>query len=617
MSYNKRNQPSVTQLGTMSLPSDVTSEVVHSFYEALDCPRSLTAALLYKYQEYDQLVSLEVDPSHYNSCESFRDAYLASSLLLRSKFLETSFDREQLAIAKFLKFEDGCREVNSRLCTSLPQMNEFTGDGKLLSAMRRKIENVLGRFSPLEMFGLSSWGPGVSTVCKDEETSGSKKFQCETGITRDLYPLVRDLFPLAYPTWWSHLEKVEGFPHYEVGNAVVTVPKTSKIDRVIAIEPGLNLWLQLGLGRCIRKRLGKVGIDLTDQTRNMKLSRKASINANLTTVDFSSASDSIAYELVRTLFSEPNSKEWFDVMEVIRSQYGKIAGKVFKWNKFSSMGNGFTFDLETLIFYTAAIVCCEAHGVSTEDVSVYGDDVIIPTVAYDTFCSFSTFLGFTVNRSKSFSDGPFRESCGAHYFRGVDCKPVYLEERLDLPVRVYNFANLLRIRSHVRSFGCEKRFRLLFYKLVGSVPKKLRFRIPAVLNSKTGEVEPLEGGFISNLDEASPARQHHQLEGFIVPRLSWVAVTQEVEYFGLLQAKLLGLGPDDAVHIDDLYYGVKHARKRGISLNLSICFKHLMGRKLAADEVASRNEVPLRGRTRCVFTKTPVRLWYDLGPWAL
>jgi len=608
MSCNKRKLK-LSELGTRGLPSDVTSEVIHRFYEALDCPRSLAADMLFKYQEYDQLVSLECDPSHYNSCGSFRDAYLATHLLLRSKFLKTSFDREQLAVDKFLKFEDGCREVNARLRRTLPRLNEFTGDGKLLSAMRRKIETILGVYDPLELFGLSSWGPGVSTLIKGEETFGAKKFQCETGITRDLYPLVRNMFPLAYSTWWSHLEKVEGFPHYAVGNEVITVPKTSKIDRVIAVEPGLNLWVQLGIGRQIRKRLGRVGIDLTDQMRNQALAKKASISADLTTVDFSSASDSIASGLVEDLFSLPNSKEWFRVMDLARSQYGSINGKVVRWEKFSSMGNGFTFDLETLIFYAAALVCCEAHGCSTGSVSVYGDDVVIPTIAFDTFSSLSAFLGFTVNRSKSFSTGHFRESCGSHYWAGVSCKPVYLEDRLDLPFRVFNFANSLRIRFH-HTYGCDKRVQSLFYRLVSAVPKRLRFRVPAIRNGVTREIEPLDGGFISNLDEANPSRARDGFEGYIIPRITQIPVKVEAEYYGVLLHKLLELDSADVEFVSSLYEGLKRARNYGIRLNLSLCY-----RQLAGDE-SKRNSFALRGRTEVVFKRdTLVRQWYDLGPW--
>jgi hypothetical protein len=561
-----------SKLGVSSLPSGLTPEVIIRFYEALDCPRSLMACLLFRYGEFDQLVGLEVDPSHYLNSESFRDAYSASSFLTKSRFLETSFDRKKLAIDKFLKFEDSCKEVNQRFVSYRSQLNEFTGNGALLSAMRLKIDKILGHFDPSELFDLSSWGPGVSTLIKGEETFGAKKFQCETGITRDLYPLVKDLFPLTYPSWWVLLESNKEFPSFQIGNAVVTVPKTSKIDRVIAIEPGLNLWFQLGLGRMIRRRLGRVGIDLTDQSRNQSLAKRASLSGRLATVDFSSASDSISSELVYNLFSSA-SHRWFEVMDLIRSKYGIIDSKVFRWNKFSSMGNGFTFDLETLIFYVAAVTCCEAGGVSAREVSVYGDDVIIPSVVYESFCSLCEFLGFSVNRQKSFSSGPFRESCGSHYFMGSDCKPLHLEDALSQPRRVYNFANMLRLWSH-NFYGCDGRFRNLFYYLVNSVPKKIRFKVSAIYNRHTGDLQPLEGGFISNLDEAVPHRARHGIEGYLVKRLRWVSIMKEVDYPGLL--------------LD----------------------------RLSSVSVASMgNACPLRGRTKCSLTTTLIRRWYDLGPW--
>jgi hypothetical protein len=597
MSFKKRG-PDPSRVGIQSLPSGITSEAVLKFYEALDCPRSLMAAMLFKYGEHDQLVGLECDPSHYNSSEMFRDAYLATSFLTKSTFLSTTFDRKQLALNKFLKFEEGCTEVNRIFSPNSSQLNEFSGNGKLLSAMRRKIERVLDTFDPYELFDMSSWGPGVSTLIKGEETFGAKKFQLEAGITRDLYPLVKDLFPLMYPGWWSVLESNEDFPHYEVGNVVVTVPKTSKIDRVIAIEPGLNLWLQLGLGRMIRRRLGRVGIDLTDQGRNQRLARSASITGELATVDFSSASDSISTSIVETLFSTPKASKWFEVMDLIRSKYGTLDKKVFRWSKFSSMGNGFTFDLQTLIFYCAAVVCCEASGVGTSDVSVYGDDVIVPTAIYDSFCSLSAFLGFTVNPQKSFSTGEFRESCGSHYFRGIDCKPVYLKDALSYPVRVFNFANTLRLRSHFhRNYGCDGRFRRLFYYLVSSVPKQIRFRVPATWSSQTLEVDPLEGGFISNLDEACPQllstrKDSLYWEGFRFKRLSWVAIKREVDYDGLLLAKLSAFPVNSEVPV------------RKLPISEKIREAKLLG-----------NETPLRGRTRCVLTNASIQQWYDLGPW--
>jgi hypothetical protein len=273
-------------------------------------------------------------------------------------------------------------------------------------------------------------------------------------------------------------------------------------------------------------------------------------------------------------------------MDLVRSKYGVIDEKVFKWEKFSSMGNGFTFDLETLIFYAAAVACCEACGISSGDVSVYGDDVILPSVCYDTFCSLCEFLGFKVNTQKSFSSGQFRESCGSHFFGGVDCKPLYLEDALAFPNRVYNFANTLRLRAHRVGLFCDARFRSLFYYLVGSVPKAIRFRISAVVDRKSGEVGPLEGGFISNFDEACPSRAKHGIEGYHVRRLSWTSVKREVDYPGLLLARLSSMAVNSEVSSID-----------------------------ARSALWLRNENPLRGRVKCGLTVTFFRRWYDLGPW--
>lgn len=592
MSYNKHYAREVTSLGNSRLPSDITSEAVLRFFESLDCPKSLAAALLFKYGEYEQLLGLEAIPKDYCDSISFRDAYQAVNFLSKSNFLETKFDRKQLALNKFLAFEENCRSVNNRFRSDLGHQNEFGGHGALLSAMRCKIDSILGDFSIDEFLDLASWGPGVSTLIKGEDTSGSKKFQCETGITRDLYPLASILIREAYPGWSVLLAKGGNFPVFQVGNQVITVPKTSKIDRVIAVEPGINLWFQMAVGRMIRKRLGKVGIDLTDQSRNQRYARLSSKTGHLATVDFSSASDSIATELVRTLFDFPKWKSehatsWFDVMDVCRSQYGILNAKVMRWNKFSSMGNGFTFDLETLIFYVAAVVCCESLQLPTHEVSVYGDDVILPTEAFDLFRQFSKFLGFSVNTDKSFFSGSFRESCGSHYYAGVDCKPVFLKERLSTPQRVYIFANTVRLRSHNGFYGCDVRFRSMFYWCQKALDKRIRFKVSCISNALTGELEPSEGGFISNFDEACPRLPRDGTEMYLTSRLAWVAVKQVVETDGHLISRLFGL-----------------TKKKNMS---DLRF---------ADSLADGNFIPLRGRVRCVLLKNAsFRQWYDLGPW--
>jgi len=590
------------KLGRLRFSTDVTMEAAQDFFQALDCPRSLTASLLLKYKEFDQLVSLEANPQHYANGEAFRDSYLASSFLSRNTFLRTSFNKKELALAKFESFENVCRQTNRRFRNlhSLQSTASFE-EVTLLYAMKSKIVRILGPFSPDELLEQSSWGPGTTTLIKGDNTSAAKKFQCETGITRDLYPLAFDLLPKAYPGWSTILKRESAT--LQEGNMIITVPKTSKIDRVIAIEPGINLWFQLGLGRMIKRRMVRFGIDLTSQTRNQQLARSSSISGELATVDFSSASDSIALELVRELFDQPvregqqDPVVWFEVMDCLRSKYGCIGSKTFRWEKFSSMGNGFTWDLESLIFYSAALVVCEHLKLPTHEVSVFGDDVILPSKAYALFASFSKFLGFSVNSEKSFSTRCFRESCGSHYYSGVDCKPIYLKDRLTSPQQVYNLTNTLRIRSHM-FYGCEVRFRDVFYKWQRILPKQIRFKVPAVYNPQSRELEPTEGGFLANFDEACPNRAKYGVEGFRFRRFAWVAVKLEVEDPGLLLASLHGLERKLPSQTQGL------ERAHGVADRL-------------VDKISPQggNRVPLRDRTKCRLVTTFVRRWYDLGPW--
>jgi hypothetical protein len=85
------------------------------------------------------------------------------------------------------------------------------------------------------------------------------------------------------------------------------------------------------------------------------------------------------------------------------------------------MGNGFTFPLETLIFWSLAAACCPQDS----DATAYGDDLIVPTECYPLLVEVLVALGFVVNLTKSYHTGPFRESCGKDYFRGTDVRPYY------------------------------------------------------------------------------------------------------------------------------------------------------------------------------------------------
>lgn len=594
MHSEKHSKLSPKEIAAFRVPDSLTHQVVQNYFESLSCPRSLTCSILYRYREFEQLINLDVNPLDFNDSNEFRDAYSATKFLSKNSFLKVSIDRKAVALAKFSEMELLCKETNRRFRNPrLDQLSNWS-NVSLLNAMRQKIQKILG-FCPIEeVFDRANWGPGVSTLLKGSNVSATNKFQHEVGITRDLFSLMCDsedpsrlgLLESAYPRWGEELRLRKTFPVFEVGNVVCTVPKNSKTDRVIAVEPGLNLWFQLGIGKVIRRKLRRHGIDLSDQSRNQWLAKMGSSNPFFATVDFSSASDSIACKLVEELLPS----DWFTLLDACRSHFGNVEGKVSRHEKFSSMGNGFTFELESLIFFAAASVICEDVGLDASNVSVYGDDVVLPSQCFQSFSSFCKYLGFVVNAGKSYASGYFRESCGAYWFDDVDVKPIFLREMVRTPLQVYRLANALRRQARARNanYGCDVRLRGCWNLLLNCLPLRFRLRIDDSLG---------DGGFISNFDEASPRRARDWLEGYFCHHVTEVGLIATSEEVGLLLDRLRNASSNS---IEDYLYGLR-------------CHKKVRNSLLSPE---MGNHFSLRGRVKLqLHPRTLVPQWTDLGPW--
>jgi hypothetical protein len=132
----------------------------------------------------------------------------------------------------------------------------------------------------------------------------------------------------------------------------------------------------------------------------------------------------------------------------LRSPKTFVDGKWVFLNKFSSMGNGFTFELETLIFLAIAREACHLAGADESDVLVYGDDIIVPTLAGKLCTTLLRYFGFRPNSKKTFLTGVFRESCGGDYFNGVAVRPFYLKEFPDEPQKTFSLINGLGRLAH-------------------------------------------------------------------------------------------------------------------------------------------------------------------------
>lgn len=355
------------------------------------------------------------------SVDHYRCQRQIHALFSKNASIPLGIDTRGAAVAKFFESEVACRETNRRFrLRSKPEGL----DAGFLYRVQRKISQVLGDVPSLDELSFG-FGPGAN-VGISRKTSVRRKLSADPTVTAGAYkyvPYLQAQFPL-----WTALERVVITDY----GKLATVPKNATTDRCIMVEPIVNTFLQKGVGRWIRDRLQRFGINLRDQSRNQYLARKGSIDGSLATLDLASASDTISRELVADLLPYP----WWALLEDLRTPTILHDGCKTVLQKFSSMGNGFTFELESLIFFAIARCACE-----TGTVSVYGDDIIVPTeYAHDVVTNLE-MCGFTVNTEKSFVTGPFRESCGGDYFEGSDIRPVYVTGLLSIRelFRLHNF----------------------------------------------------------------------------------------------------------------------------------------------------------------------------------
>jgi hypothetical protein len=254
------------------------------------------------------------------------------------------------------------------------------------------------------------------------------------------------------------------------GNRVTFVPKNAKTHRAIAIEPVVNAYLQSGIGRYIRRRLQKFGTDLDDQTVNQRLAKEGSLLGNLATIDLSMASDTVSREVVSLLLPE----KWVGLMDDARSRSFLLGtGQTRRYEKWSSMGNGYTFEMESLIFKGLCHGVQSLNPVGYDGVtSVYGDDIICPSSMANILLEVLEYFGFKRNQKKTFVTSLFRESCGEHYFGGYKCKPTRIEDSLVDDDSIICLHNRLWERAQHSPHFFEERFVPVMLKLRNTLYEK-------------------------------------------------------------------------------------------------------------------------------------------------
>jgi len=399
---------------------------------------SLTDALVHG--RLKEVIEYVVDYTRLSRADCCRIRQVQAFYAKRSD-LDLGYDQHKTAVEKFRASEELCKATNEifKLRASgkfqlLPRVE------RVLWHASRKIRSILGDIPKLSELQFR-FGPGATTQIPKRTASARAKLGQDPACSSELFPW-RHLVLQEMPSWHDALLP-EG-PHRPGAIPVVLhpgkiafVPKSAKEFRTIMVEPSLNTMCQAGIGSFMAKRLRRCGVDIRNQKRNQSLARKGSIDGSLATVDLSSASDTVSTELVYDLLG----LDWASWLARFRTGTAVFEGSPLQLEKFSSMGNGFTFPLETLIFYAIAWGTCVEEGTPCDDVSAYGDDIIIPVRSFALLSEVLNACGFLLNEKKSFAEGPFRESCGVDFYQGIDIRPIYQKDRLrvcDL-FRIHNF----------------------------------------------------------------------------------------------------------------------------------------------------------------------------------
>ena len=268
-------------------------------------------------------------------------------------------------------------------------------------------------------------------------------------------------------------------PGAETPVRVISVPKTLKTPRIIAIEPSCMQYMQQALLRPLvnlieskripgftRDNLCYSMIGFSEQTPNQELAREGSISGSLATLDLSDASDRVSMQHVSALL-----RDWpllHEAFLAVRSTTAAVPGHgVIPLAKYASMGSALCFPVEAMVFLAVIFFgICEAESPTdlrreinsyAGRVRVYGDDIIVPVDKVDSVMKALELFGFKVNFSKSFWTGRFRESCGGDFYAGTDVTPVRLKHLFPAShADSVEVLGLVEFRNHIYNRGLWK-----------------------------------------------------------------------------------------------------------------------------------------------------------------
>lgn len=381
-----------------------------------------------RFSAFADALTSDID-SHLNSVISDERRYTLNRLKgrFRKKFSSSDIELSKQALKDFLALNE---QVGLNKVSLDPFILENARHFIVLAFEKysRKLDpdNIQVSFVRSKLLDNWRFGPGASHLVKGTHTA-EKIYEPMTTTTL-AEPLVTTL--RSQHTYMKLFDEIQGTGVTLVeGSKMSTVPKNESVARTIAIEPSGNMALQLAAGRYIEDVLRCIGLDIkSQQTVNRDLAKEASMTGRLATLDLKSASDMIKPALCKALLPP----DVYRFLMRIRSPRTKVGDNWFDLNMISTMGNGFTFPLMTLIILSICYSVALKKGgpfnyVDYRFISVFGDDIIVPTFISEDVIIALEQAGLVVNKDKSYLSGLFRESCGGDYINGYNCTPIYVK----------------------------------------------------------------------------------------------------------------------------------------------------------------------------------------------
>lgn len=429
---------------------------------------------------WDELASLRVDPSVYASSEAYFADVCAVSFLKKYEALPTTIDRKAVAVENFWSAERECFRTNQRL---LPFIHGTYAIGdeailEFISQVRKEVVELIGERPPSNPQG--RFGPGSTFSDRGSLATIPDKMQSRPCLTNSSWAY---LVPWGGTLWAQACAVRDDSICFVPGNRFTTVPKDCTKDRGISIEPSINLFYQLAYGKAMRERLKQRSANRLDLATaaniHRQVARESSISGRYATIDLSQASDTVSYSFVKSVLPH----QWFEPLDDLRSPKTLInhqgQEKWVKLEKFSSMGNGYTFELETVLFMAvcAAVMRRKGHKpLPGMNLHVFGDDIIVQTEFASEVISALQFFGMKTNKDKTFVSGPFRESCGGDFFNGVDVRPYYQKKEVYEPQHFIAMANGIR-RMAASSSNTRSRWPFImdaWFRVLDNIPIAIR-----------------------------------------------------------------------------------------------------------------------------------------------